>query len=151
MVAAQRIGRAPYLALALGTIALGLGVHLGDAGLGRTTRDVIGDALWAAMIVGWVGAAAPGAALRTRAAVALGICFAVEASQLYHTTALDALRATRAGHLVLGSGFDLRDFAAYTAGVAVAVLLERAAVRRRRAAAVPELAPPPLPPRSAPG
>ncbi|SOD03731.1 Protein of unknown function [bacterium JGI 053] len=144
--------RAAYLALALGTIAVGLAVHLGGEALGRTTRDVVGDALWATMVAWWVGAVAPGAGLRTRAAIALGLCFAVEVSQLHHAAALDALRATRAGHLVLGSGFDPRDLAAYAAGVAAAVLLERAVIRRRRRrAAVPELATPPSPPRSAPG
>jgi hypothetical protein len=71
-------------------------------------------------------------------------------SQLYHAPALDALRATRAGHLVLGSGFDARDLAAYTAGVAAAVLLERAVRRRGRPAAVKKLASPPLPARSTP-
>ena len=144
--------RAAYLALALGTIAVGLAVHLGGAALGPAARDVVGDALWGMMVAWWVGAVAPGARLRTRAAVALGLCFAVELSQLYHTSALDALRATRAGHLVLGSGFDPRDLAAYLAGVAAAVLLERAAVRRReRPAAVAKIATPPSPPRSAPG
>jgi hypothetical protein len=142
--------RAAYLALALGTIALGLGVHLGGAALAPAARDVLGDALWAAMVAWWVGAAAPGAPLRVRAAVALGLSFAVEASQLYHAPALDALRATRAGHLVLGSGFDPRDFAAYTAGVAAAVLLELAVRRRGRPAAIAGLASPPLPSRSTP-
>ena len=69
--------------------------------------------------------------LPSRAAVALAICFAVEFSQLWHLPILDALRRTTAGHLVLGSGFDLRDFAAYAAGVLAAVLLERATERRR--------------------
>ena len=36
-------------------------------------------------------------------------------SQLYHTPTLDAIRATQAGQLVLGSGFDPRDLAAYVA------------------------------------
>jgi hypothetical protein len=135
--------RAPYVALALGTIALGLGVHLGGAPLGRAVRDALGDALWAALVGWWMAAAARDAPLRTRAAVALGLSFAVELSQLYHTPGLDALRATRAGHLVLGSGFDPRDLAAYTAGVAATVLLERAVRRRRRPAAVESVSPPP--------
>ena len=75
----------------------------------------------------WVATIAPKARLGVRAAVALGICFAVELSQLYHTSWLDALRATAMGHLVLGSGFDPRDLASYTGGVLVAVLLESAA------------------------
>jgi hypothetical protein len=74
----------------------------------------------------WVGAVAPGAALRARAAAALAVCWAVEASQLVHTPRLDAFRATTPGHLVLGSGFDPRDLAAYAGGVLAAYALERA-------------------------
>jgi hypothetical protein len=122
--------RAVYIALALGTIALGLVIHWHGGALGPTLRDVVGDALWAVMIVWWVSAAAPGASLRLRALVAVSLCAGVEVSQLYHTTALDALRSTTLGHLVLGSGFDPRDLVAYSLGVLVAACLERAAVAR---------------------
>ena len=103
----------------------GLGVHWRGAALGSTLQDLLGDALWAVMVAWLVGAAAPGAPLRLRAAVALALCAGVEMSQLYHTTALDALRRTTAGQLVLGSGFDPRDLMAYTLGVLVAAFLER--------------------------
>jgi hypothetical protein len=66
-----------------------------------------------------------------RAVAARAVCFFVEFSQLIHLPALDALRRTIVGHLALGSGFDPRDFSAYTAGVLAAVLLERAIERRR--------------------
>ncbi len=118
---------------------LGLAVHWRGGPLGPTLRDVLGDALWAAMIAWWVGALAPGASLRIRALGALSLCFGVEVSQLYHTTALDALRGTVAGQLVLGSGFDPRDLVAYTLGVLVAAFLERSLIRRHEtvAAATP--------------
>jgi hypothetical protein len=67
-----------------------------------------------------------------RAAVALAICFAVEASQLVHTPALDALRATTPGRLVLGSGFDPRDLLAYAGGVLAALALDVVLGRTRR-------------------
>ncbi len=116
--------RALYLALAAGTIALGLAVHRYGDVLSPAVRDVLGDALWAVMVVLWVGAAAPAVRLWRRAAIALASCFAVELSQLYHTPALDALRRTPAGQLTLGSGFDPRDVVAYAAGVLAAALLE---------------------------
>ena len=119
-----------YVALAAGTIALGLWVHRGGAAMGPASRDVIGDALWAAMMAWWVGAMAPRARLVARSAAALGICVAVELSQLIHAPALDALRRTTLGHLVLGSGFDPRDLVAYALGVSAALLLERAALGR---------------------
>lgn len=131
--------RLPYLALAVGTIALGLLVHLGGAALGPVARDVLGDALWAAMLAWWLGALAPAASPWRRGAAALAICVAVELSQLVHTPALDAVRRTTPGHLVLGSGFDPRDLVAYAAGVLAAVLLERAASRRRAPASAPRL------------
>lgn len=123
--------RLVYSVLAAGTIAVGLAVHGGVLPLGPVARDVTGDALWAMMMAWWLGAAAPRAPLLARSAVALGICLAVELSQLIHTPALDALRRTTLGHLVLGSGFDPRDLAAYSLGVAVAAVLERVARRGR--------------------
>ena len=113
-----------YIAAALATIALGLFVHLRGEALGPVTRDVVGDALWAAMIAWWAGALAPRARLAVRSAGAYAVCAAVELSQLVHTPALDAVRATRVGHLLLGSGFDPRDLAAYALGIAGAALLE---------------------------
>jgi hypothetical protein len=122
--------RALYLVLAVGTIVLGLAVHRGGSALAPAVHDVLGDALWATMMAWWVSVIAPARRIRWRAATALAFCFAVEFSQLYHSPRLDALRRTSAGHLVLGSGFDARDFPAYTTGVLAAALLERAVSRR---------------------
>lgn len=116
-----------YVAAALATIVVGLLVHRGGTMLSPEARDVLGDALWAAMITWWVGAVAPGTRLFTRVVIAYAICAAVELSQLYHTPTLDAIRDTTLGQLVLGSGFDARDLVAYAAGVAAAVLLEMTA------------------------
>ncbi len=78
----------------------------------RARRRAVGiDGRW------WAGALTPHARLATRSAAAYAICAGVELSQLYHAPALDTIRATRAGHLVLGSGFDPRDLAAYALGV----------------------------------
>ncbi len=66
--------RLPYVALAAATIALGLAVHLrGRAVLAPAARDVLGDALWAAMVAWWVAAAAPGLALRASGTLALAV------------------------------------------------------------------------------
>jgi hypothetical protein len=116
--------RAHYVALALATIAIGLLVHLRGSFFGPVTRDMLGDALWAAMIAWWVGALVPRARLAARSAGAFAICAGVEVSQLLHSPALDAIRATQVGHVVLGSGFDARDFLAYALGVVAAALLD---------------------------
>ena len=126
--------RAAFAALAVGTIVLGLTVNQGGGalGLGPVVRDVLGDALWAVMIVWWLGVLAPTMRLTARGGVALAICVAVEVSQLLHTPALDAVRRTLLGRLMLGSGFDARDLVAYAAGVLAAVVLERTVSGRRR-------------------
>ncbi len=116
--------RVRYAALGLMTIGIGLLVYRRGTLLGPTARDVIGDALWAMMITWWISALAPTAPRATRGAVAYGISVCIELSQLYHSPTIDALRATAAGHLVLGSGFDPRDLAAYAVGVVGAVLLD---------------------------
>lgn len=123
--------RAAFAALAVATIAVGLAVHLRGDALGPVARDVLGDALWAAMMAWGMGALLPRRPIAARGALALAICWAVEGSQRVHTPTLDAVRATRGGHLVLGSGWDPRDLVAYAGGVLVAVALE-AAWRRGR-------------------
>lgn len=122
--------RASFITLAIVTMAVGLAVHFHGRFLGVVFQDVVGDALWAAMVTWWIAALVPGASLRTRLPVSLAICFAVEVSQRYHAPTLEALRRTTAGHLVLGSGFDPRDFVSYTLGVLVAMLVERVLLRR---------------------
>ena len=112
--------RIVYLGLAGLTIVLGLLVHRGVIPFGASATDVLGDALWAAMMVWWISAVVPGAPLLARGGVALGICVAVELSQVMHTPALDAARQTTLGRLVLGSGFDPRDLLAYALGVVAA-------------------------------
>jgi hypothetical protein len=115
--------RASYIALAIATIVVGLAVHWHGASLGPVLRDIVGDALWAAMMFWFVSALIPGVRLAARGVVALCICFAVEAGQLIDSPALDALRNSSVGHLVLGSGFDPRDLVSYSVGVLAAMLV----------------------------
>ena len=124
--------RMQFVALAGATIAVGLLVHLRGSWFAPIARDVLGDALWAALIAWCIGAVVPRAPLARRSVAAYAVCATVEVSQVYRAPALDAVRATRLGHLVLGSGFDARDLAAYAGGIAAAVLLEVALRRLRR-------------------
>lgn len=112
--------------MALGTIAVGLIVHWRATALPLAVRDILGDAFWAMMVAWWIGALVPHMRLAGRSGLALGLCWAVEFSQLYHTSVVDAWRGTTMGHLVLGSGFDPRDLGAYAVGVLAALMLERA-------------------------
>jgi hypothetical protein len=121
--------RRTYGALALCTIVAGLVVHWYGTILPGATRDVLGDALWAMMIVWLIGAVVPQKPIVARAALALVVCWVVEFSQAYHQQFLDSVRNTAIGQLVLGSGFDVRDLGAYALGVAAALGLELAASR----------------------
>jgi hypothetical protein len=117
--------RATYAAIAVLVIAVGLAVHRGNI-VPPDVRDKLGDALWASMIFFWISALRPTSTISTRAVAATSVCFLVEGSQLLHAPFLDALRRTPVGHLVLGSGFDVWDLAAYVVGVVVAAALARA-------------------------
>ena len=121
--------RLRYLLLACVTIAVGMAVHVGPLPISPRLRDAAGDALWATMMVWWVGVVAPGARSMVRCVLALAVCVAVELSQRYHVAWLDAIRATTLGHLVLGSGFDARDLVAYAVGVGVAAVADRSLLR----------------------
>lgn len=124
--------RVRFAVAALVTIGVGLLVHLRGEMLGAVARDVMGDALWAMMIYWWIGVVAPDVRRTMRAALAYALCIVVEVSQLYHAPWIDGVRATRLGHLVLGSGFDARDLLAYALGVAAAVLVEQLVAPRSR-------------------
>lgn len=87
--------------------------------------DVTGDALWALMMYGVIGALLPQVHRAGRFFLTLGICWCVELSQLYQAPWIVAWRATRVGHLVLGSDFDPRDLVAYAGGALCGLFLER--------------------------
>ena len=136
--------RLRYIALGAVTIMVGLAVHLRGGALNPAVRDVLGDALWAAMVTWVIGALAPQLSLPWRAAAAAAIAFVVEFSQLIDQPMLNALRRTHAGHLVLGNSFDARDLVAYAAGVIAAALFEwstTASPRSRANAAFPAIDP----------
>lgn len=93
-----------------------------------------GDALWAMMILFGLAFLRPGIAPARLALVALAFTYLVELSQLYQTPWINAIRATTAGHLVLGSNFDWLDLCAYTGGVIVGFTLDVVIFHRVRAA-----------------
>ena len=104
-----------------------------DAPRDAEAQTLLGDAMWAAMLMAWIGAAVPHVLLSRRAVIALALCTAVEVSQLAHAPLLDAMRRSTMGHLVLGNDFDVRDLGSYALGVAGAALLELVLRRRRPA------------------
>ncbi len=111
-------------ALLLLTIALGLASRRFAPALPHFIAAYAGDALWAAMVF-WIAAfVRPRANTRTLAAVALGVSFAVELSQLYQARWVNEIRDTRLGALALGHGFLWSDLVCYAAGVAAAAAVD---------------------------
>lgn len=129
MPAPSRV-RAVFVALALGTLGLGLLVHSRAWVMPGVVRDKLGDGLWAAMLMWWSGVLAPRAPVWSRSLAVLAFSWTVEASQLFHAPWLESVRGTTLGRLVLGSGFDAGDLWAYALGVLAAALGETI-VRRR--------------------
>jgi len=66
----------------------------------------------------------PGISPAFLAIVALVVCYLVEFSQIYQGAWINAIRSSRIGHLVLGSGFDWLDLVAYAVGVVTGVIAD---------------------------
>lgn len=116
-------------------VVVGLFVHTQTEWFPGNARDVLGDALWATMLACWISALSPHLPATVRYLTALLACFGVELSQLWHAAALDYARSFSFGRLVLGSGFDPRDFLAYALGVLIFVAIDRFLMRRPRQSA----------------
>lgn len=127
---AERRPIGPYLGLLVGTVLLGLATRQFPFVFPEFIARYGGDALWAAMVYWLVALAGRAAAVHRVALSALAIAFVVETSQLYHASWIDAVRATRAGALVLGQGFLWSDLVCYAVGVAIAAGLDTAMRRR---------------------
>jgi len=112
--------------LALGAVAIAIGVAvLAYRGPGRAfVRGHVGDVaatmlVFALLSLAWRGR------LVHRAVATMVIATAIEVGQTFWQA------SSTAGHLVWGSTFDPIDFVAYIAGIGIAVMWERTAVRRR--------------------
>jgi hypothetical protein len=113
-----------YLALAAGTVALGLASRRFRSALPAFAGAYAGDVLWAAMVYLLIAAVWNRAPIRHVAAAAAIFSLAIELGQLYHAPWIDAVRDTRLGGLVLGFGFLWSDLVCYAAGIALAFALD---------------------------
>jgi hypothetical protein len=129
-----------YLGLVVATVLLGLGSRQFRSELPWVIAEYAGDTLWAAMVYFLAAMIWRNAGAGRLAAGAYSFSLAVEVSQLYQAPWINALRATRLGGLVLGYGFLWSDLACYAAGIALAVAVDLALLRRvvvKRAGSVP--------------
>jgi hypothetical protein len=91
-----------------------------------------GDALWALMVFLGIAFLAPRMAGWRVALLALALSCLIEVSQLYQAPWINAIRASTAGHLVLGTGFQWGDLLAYALGIAFGLLAEETVSGRAR-------------------
>lgn len=122
------------------TIGSGLLLRSRFVSLPKAVEKYGGDALWALMaFFGFALIFHRSSTLRI-GLLALGFAWGVEFLQLYQAEWITSFRATRIGHLILGSTFNRPDLLAYAAGVGIGVALELLFRHRARTAA--EIPPP---------
>ena len=109
-----------YLTLAGVTIGAGLASRRYAEIFPGFIARYAGDALWAATVFWLLALMRRRAATSRIAAGAVAISFIVEFSQLYRAPWIDAIRESRVGLLILGTGFLWSELVCYTAGVCIA-------------------------------
>jgi Protein of unknown function (DUF2809) len=112
-----------YALLAAVVIVLGLASRIRVAP--HFVHEYVGDVLYALMIFFGFGFLFPKIPTIKIAAFALGFCFVIEISQLYHAPWIDAVRNMRLGGLILGFGFLWSDLVCYFVGVSFGFVTER--------------------------
>ncbi|MBI3967005.1 MAG: DUF2809 domain-containing protein [Chloroflexi bacterium] len=127
-----------YAGAAIAVVVLGLASRSPAASaLPSFVKEYAGDTLWALVAFLAVRFLAPALPIGGAATLALTGSFLVELSQLYQAPWLNALRATRLGHLILGQGFLWSDLLCYGVGV-VAGSVGETFLRRRWWARTPD-------------
>lgn len=116
--------RLRYLALALGTMLLGLASRSKEIPLPEFMATYAGDTLWALLVFWLVRGLKPSLSPLLCAFIAIGFSFLIEFSQLYNAPWIDGIRSTTLGGLVLGFGFMPSDLLCYCLGVFIGYLLD---------------------------
>jgi hypothetical protein len=120
----RRIGI--MLGLALTVITLGLLLRFCGPRLSLPAPVVKygGSVLWGTMVLFLVAALCPRLSRERVAVTAMTIAVIVELIRLVHMPWLDDFRLTLAGALLLGRIFSLWNIVAYTAGIALGVMVD---------------------------
>lgn len=120
------------VAAAIMVVTIGLIWRSGWLPLSPFMSKYGGSALWALMVfagLGWIFTRISTAKL---ALIALLFAWSIEFLQLWHPPWLDAIRAYRLGHHVLGTTFNWPDLPAYAIGIAIGAWIETAWRRANR-------------------
>jgi hypothetical protein len=119
--------RSPRLSLLLiaATLACGVAVRFAHLGFPFLVTKYGGSMLWALAIY-WVVSSVFARSSIVRAALVSGtVATAIEFFKLYNPPAVDALRQTLPGVLVLGRVFSVWDIVAYGLAIALGAALDR--------------------------
>ncbi|WP_243644059.1 DUF2809 domain-containing protein [Paenibacillus pinisoli] len=122
--------RMAYAIVTILLIAAGLATRQWGGYLPEFVAFHGGDAIWAAMIYSGFRFLASHKPLGGALACSMLFCFAIETSQLYQAEWIRAIRETRFGSLVLGSGFLFIDLVRYAAGILLVYGADRVIQRR---------------------
>ncbi len=120
-----------YFSLLMLTVITGLASRRFSDLLPQWTTLYLGDALWALMVFWGFAFLFKRKSTFWVASAALIFSYAIELSQIYHASWIDAIRSTRIGGLVLGFGFLWSDLVSYTVGVLAGFLLENLLLGRK--------------------
>jgi hypothetical protein len=122
-----------YFIAAVVVVLAGLASRRYRGQLPAFLAEYAGDTLWALMVFLLVSVVLASRPLMVRAAIAFGLSFLVEISQLYHAPWIDSIRQNTLGGLVLGFGFLWSDLVCYSVGIAIGVVAESAIVAKMKA------------------
>jgi hypothetical protein len=114
--------RSLLASLVLATCALGLACRLPWAP--QVVSLYCGDVLWGSLFFLLFACTAPRQQTSRLWLAAVTLTEAIELSQLYHSPAVDAVRGTRLGGLLLGHGFLWSDVLCVALGASLAALLD---------------------------
>jgi len=103
---------------------IGLGLGSRTASVPAFIYPYLGDYLYATMMYFIVAFLFPFQKPLKVAILSVSICYAIEVFQLYDAAWINAIRKSRLGALVLGSGFLWSDMVSYTLGAGTGWLLE---------------------------
>jgi hypothetical protein len=119
------------LVILLITIPIGLAVRFLPLHLPWFFYKYLGSTLWAIALYWFLAALLPRLRPPSIAGLAITIATLVELSRLIPIAPIDAFRLTLAGTVLLGRYFSIKNIAAYILGIALAAVLDRAALSRR--------------------
>ena len=123
--------RLSYLIMALVVMCLGLLSRRINAYIPDLMDIFLGDTLWALMVYFLIRVLFSNSTKKKAAFYGLLFCFAIELSQIYHSSWIDTIRNTTIGGLILGYGFLWSDLVSYLLGIVLGYFIDTSISEKR--------------------